>query len=184
MRTTSLDQKEIEFKELLKEQGIRSINQLLVFLSNESLEANPRHICLEYLRHELAKQADSIPVLNNSIQVGNYLADKYSELDHEELHILLVSNNNRIISDELIAMGGITRATVDVRSIFKKAVAKSAVSMFICHNHPSGELTPSDHDINMTQELVRACKIFNINLLDHFIVGNGEYLSMRERDII
>lgn len=122
--------------------------------------------------------------IDNSSTLGQYLANVDSPLDHEEMHVVCFNTIGQIISDDRISKGSLTRATVYPASIFRKVFANNAQSFVVCHNHPSGNLKPSNSDLELTKAIKAGAKIFKVSFLDHFILGEGEYLSMAEKGLI
>lgn len=106
------------------------------------------------------------------------------DLDHEEFWILLLNRHNKIIDRFMASKGGITGTVIDVRSIMKVALDKLATSMILCHNHPSGNLSPSDADQQITQKLKEAGKMVDIQVLDHLIITQKKYLSFADEGMI
>lgn len=105
------------------------------------------------------------------------------ELAHEEFHVLFMNRANKIIQTERISIGGITGTVADSRVIFNFAIRYNAVSIILCHNHPSGNLKPSDQDIDMTKT-VEAGKMLDIKVLDHIIVSEKGYYSFADEGLI
>ncbi|HPT32584.1 MAG TPA: DNA repair protein RadC [Prolixibacteraceae bacterium] len=106
------------------------------------------------------------------------------DLDHEEFWILLLNRHNKIIDRFMASKGGITGTVIDVRSIMKVALDKLATSMILCHNHPSGNLSPSDADQQITQKLKEAGKMVDIQVLDHLIITQKKYYSFADEGMI
>lgn len=106
------------------------------------------------------------------------------DLDHEEFWILLLNRHNKIIDRFMASKGGITGTVIDVRSIMKVAIDKLATSMILCHNHPSGNLSPSDADQQITQKLKEAGKMVDIQVLDHLIITQKKYYSFADEGMI
>lgn len=98
----------------------------------------------------------------------------------EEVKILLVDVSNRCLGLSNIATGGITGCVVDPRLIFALAIKSRATGLILAHNHPSGNLTPSNADLAITQRLVDGGRIFDIKVLDHLILNSRDYLSMAD----
>ena len=107
-----------------------------------------------------------------------------SFLKKEHLRGLYLDARNRVIRDEIIAIGTLTSSLIHPREVFRPAVEVGAVGIILAHNHPSGDPSPSKEDIEATQNLVKASKIMNIDLLDHIIVGLGSYSSLKEKGIV
>jgi DNA repair protein RadC len=100
----------------------------------------------------------------------------------ESVFILLLNNNNMTIGFAKISQGGITGTTIDVRIVCKYAIESLATAVIIAHNHPSGNLTPSTADFNVTEKLKQALKTLDIQLLDHIILTSEEHYSMKENN--
>lgn len=99
----------------------------------------------------------------------------------ECFYIILLNTKNTIISAEEISIGTLSSSLVHPREVFKPAVKKSAKSIILLHNHPSGDVTPSNEDIKLTLRLEQAGKLLGIEVLDHLIIGDGKYLSFKEK---
>ncbi len=106
------------------------------------------------------------------------------DLPHEEFWLLMLNRANVLVKKELISRGGVAGTIVDTRIIFKTAVNNYASSIIICHNHPSGNLNPSDSDVKITRSIVEAGKIMEIPLLDHIIVAENSYYSFGDEGLI
>jgi len=99
------------------------------------------------------------------------------DLTHEEFWLLYLNRSNKILSRHKLSQGGVSGTITDVRLIIKKALELLASSIIICHNHPSGNLDPSEADNRITQKIKEAAACFDINLLDHVIVTDNGYYS-------
>lgn len=123
-------------------------------------------------------------VLTSSVEVGNYLADKLVGHKQEELWALYIDNASNIIAEKKLFQGTLNRSVAHPREIFRWAVIYGCSGIFIAHNHPSGKLMPSSSDFELTEDLCQVAKMMKIDFLDHFIVGQGHYLSMREEKLV
>lgn len=83
-----------------------------------------------------------------------------------------------------VSVGSINTSIVHPREVFTEAIKRNATSIIICHNHPSGDPTPSNEDVNITHRLRECGKLIGIQVLDHIIIGNGSYVSMKEKGIL
>ena len=99
---------------------------------------------------------------------------------HEEFWILLLSRSNQIIGTKKISEGGMTGTVADSKNIFKAALEQNAISIILCHNHPSGNLQPSDADLKLTKRLRQAGEALEISVLDHIIVSQNGYYSFAD----
>lgn len=121
------------------------------------------------------------PDLGTATYIYNYMHPKLQDLDVEEFWILLMNQHYRLIKEERVSRGGITETAVDVRIIMREAVLCNATILAVCHNHPSGSITPSKPDDQLTQSIKRACEVMRIHFLDHVILADGCYFSYREQ---
>lgn len=128
------------------------------------------------------KQSDNIvrPQIKTSQDAYNILSPLLVDIPHEEMWVLLLNRANRIINKIQVSKGGITGTVVDIRLIIKEAVNSLATSIIICHNHPSGNLTPSREDDDITFRIKEATSIMDIKLLDHIILSDNNYYSYQD----
>ena len=115
--------------------------------------------------------------------VAKLVLDELRMLRQEVLILINLDTKNKVISKKEIFKGGLNSSLVHPREIFKEAVKDSAASIIICHNHPSGDPTPSRDDINITTRLKECGKMMGIELLDHLIIGDNRFISLKEKDI-
>ena len=118
--------------------------------------------------------------LSSSGSVFELMQPLIGELDHEEFWILLLNNANKMEFKWRLSVGGITATLVDVRLIYKKALEHGATSIILCHNHPSGNLQPSQSDIMLTKKVIKGGGILDIKVLDHIIVTECAYYSFAD----
>ncbi len=119
----------------------------------------------------------------SSSKIGNYLANKLLGQKQEQFWVLYFDQQQNLLGEKMLFQGTLDRSWVHPREIFRWAVVYGCASIIVAHNHPSGALTPSDNDLELTKGLKKASKIMKITFLDHFIIGGGEYLSLREREL-
>ncbi|OYW19845.1 MAG: hypothetical protein B7Z54_02775 [Sphingobacteriales bacterium 12-47-4] len=136
--------------------------------------------CLELGRRRQASQALSRDAITSSRDVAGYLQHLLKDHTHEVFAVLFLNRANRINHFEIISQGGITGTVADPRIIFKKALQEEAVSIILCHNHPSGNLKPSRADQELTQKIKEASQFLDIKLLDHIIVSSEGYYSFAD----
>ena len=120
------------------------------------------------------------PKLNSATKIYNEMHPQMQDLDVEEFWILLLNQNHRLIKKVRISHGGITETAVDIRIIIREAVLANATILAVCHNHPSGNLTPSHADNELTKDIKRACELMRIHFMDHVILTDGQYYSYHE----
>ncbi len=122
--------------------------------------------------------------ITNSKDSYNYIQAYISDLQHEEFFVLFLNSAGRIIHAQTMSSGGVSGTVVDIRMILKVALEKLASSIILSHNHPSGNLQPSQDDIKLTQKLKQAATQMDINVQDHLIVGENSYYSFADEGIM
>jgi DNA repair protein RadC len=120
------------------------------------------------------------PDLGTATRIYNHMHPILQDLDVEEFWLLLMNQNHRLIKKLRISHGGITEVAVDIRIIMREAVLANATILAVCHNHPSGNLHPSQMDNLLTNNLKNACDMMRIHFLDHVIITDGHYYSYHE----
>ncbi len=138
---------------------------------------------------ELGRRRKSEKILekvqvSSSKQVYEYIKSVLTDLPHEEFWIVILNRANRIIGKQLIGRGGVSQTTADVKVIFKKSIDKLASAIILVHNHPSGNLKPSSSDLNLTKKVVEGANLLDLKVLDHLIIGDGNYLSFADEGLI
>jgi len=101
-------------------------------------------------------------------------------LDHEEMHILLLDSKNQVLENIKRYKGTVNSSVLRIAEIMRPAIVRNCPRIIVCHNHPSGDPTPSPEDIDVTEQLVEAGKLLDIELLDHIVIGNPRYASLKE----
>ena len=120
------------------------------------------------------------PDLGTATRIYNHMHPIMQDLDVEEFWVLLMNQHYRLIKKIRISHGGITETAVDIRIIMKEAVLANATILAVCHNHPSGNLSPSSQDDHLTKDIKRASELMRIHFLDHVIITDGQYYSYHE----
>ena len=123
-------------------------------------------------------------IINCSEKTHQYFKPILADLNIEEFHVLLLNQRNKLIKSVKISQGGISSTSVDVRLIFKAALDFYATKIILVHNHPSGNLTPSLQDNEMTSRIVDLGKMIEINVLDHLIITNNGYFSYADKNLL
>jgi DNA repair protein RadC len=124
------------------------------------------------------------PVLNNWDRLLEYLHTVLARERIEQFRVLFLDNKNRLLADEAQARGTVNHTPVYPREVVKRALELHATALILVHNHPSGDPTPSNDDIDMTQEVKIAAQALSIVLHDHLIVGNGRWVSLRQEGLL
>jgi DNA repair protein RadC len=134
-------------------------------------------------RRKLAEVPD-VPQIKCSKDVFDLLNPLLSDLAHEEFWILFLNRSNKVINRMKLSQGGISGTVTDVRLAMKKAIEYLASGIIVCHNHPSGNLNPSESDTRITQKIKEAGNILDIQLLDHLIVSEKDYYSFADNGLL
>ncbi len=135
---------------------------------------------VELGRRVVRFQAEDPYPIQSPSDAARLLMDDMRSLDREEFRVLLLDAKNRVIGIELVSRGTLTASLIHPREGLKAAIVKSAASIILVHNHPTGVPTPSREDIEITERFVEAGRVVGIDVLDHVIIGDGRYESMRE----
>ena len=106
------------------------------------------------------------------------------DLDHEEFWLLMLNRANRVLGRYKVSQGGLSGTVIDTRIILKKALDNLASSIIVCHNHPSGNMQPSDADVKITGKLRKAAEMLDIKLIDHVIIADKSYFSFADEGVI
>lgn len=126
---------------------------------------------------------DRIKVTTPGI-LADLMMDEMRYLNKEYFKIAILDTKNQILTIENISIGTLNASIVHPRDVFKIAIKRNANSIILIHNHPSGDTTPSSEDINITRRLVDAGDLIGIKVLDHIIIGDNKYLSLKEKNLI
>jgi DNA repair protein RadC len=130
------------------------------------------------------KEENNITKIASSKDAFKLLSPLLSDLNVESFYVIYLNRGNRIISVKQISKGGISGTVVDIKLIIKAAILQDAQAIILAHNHPSGNLTPSSQDKNITKKISDAAKYFEITILDHIIVAKDDYLSFADEMLL
>jgi DNA repair protein RadC len=161
-----------------------SVNDLMKFKGIGEAKAISIIAALEIGRRRKSEAVIVKTSIASSTHLYEYIKPVLEDLPHEEFWIVLLSRANKIIDKQLIGRGGISETTADIKLIFKKSIESLASGIILAHNHPSGNLKPSQSDINLTNKIIEASKLMDIKVLDHLIIGDGNYYSFADEGII
>ncbi len=124
------------------------------------------------------------PLISSWDQLSSYLRAAMGREKVEQFRVLFLDTRNRLILDEVLQRGTVNHTPVYPREVVRRALDVGATALILAHNHPSGDVTPSRADIEMTEKIVTAAKALEIVVHDHVIVGAGETFSFRERGLM
>ena len=123
------------------------------------------------------------PRITSPADAANLLMSEMSAYESEHLVVIMLDTRNQVIKVETIYQGSANTALIRVAEIFRPAIRQQAVAIIIAHNHPSGDPSPSPDDVRTTRSVVEAGKLLNIDVLDHLVIGDQRFVSMKERGL-
>ncbi len=126
---------------------------------------------------------DERPSINSPADAAELVQFDMSALEQEELRVILLDTRNRLLKIEAVYRGSVNTSQVRVGEIFKAAIRNNAPSLIVVHNHPSGDPTPSPDDVAITRAILSAGKLLDVDVLDHLVIGQGRYVSLKERGL-
>lgn len=132
----------------------------------------------------MSEFSDGKPVFSSSYSLYSYFAPRFKNLKKEFFICVLLDAKNRLIRECKVSEGTLTNSLIHPREAFKEAIKESAASVIFVHNHPSGDPSPSKDDIVITERLKNAGDIIGISVLDHVIIGDGKYVSLKEKGVL
>ncbi len=128
-------------------------------------------------------QFDERSQIRSPADVANLLMLEMGLLDHEQLRIVLLDTKNKVVDVTTLYQGSLNTAVVRIGEVFKEALRRNVAAIVVVHNHPSGDPTPSPEDVRVTQKIVQAGELLNIDVLDHLVIGKNRYVSLKERGL-
>lgn len=155
--------------------GIKGIGEAKAIAIAAALELGRRRQAANFLEK---------PQVKSSADIAGYLQTLLADYRHEVFAVVFLNRANKIKHFEIVSEGGITGTVADPRIILKKALQEDAVSIVLCHNHPSGNLRPSRADEELTHKIKEAARFLDIKVLDHIIVSNEGFYSFADEGIL
>jgi len=171
-------------KQNLRELGRFSLADLMKIKGIGQAKAITILAALELGRRKQAAKDLEKPVVMGASSVAAYLQTILADYDHEVFVVLFLNRANKINHFEVISSGGMSGTVADPRMIMRRALEEKAVSLILCHNHPSGNLKPSMADRELTLKIREAARFFDINVLDHIIVSQDGFFSFADEGIM
>ena len=156
--------------------GKKTIHELCTYNGIGEAKAISVLAACELGKRRQMESPEERPDLGTATRIYNHM----HPFDVEEFWVLLMNQHYRLIKKVRISHGGITETSVDIRIVMREAVLANATILAICHNHPSGNLSPSSADSELTRSVKRACEVMRIKFLDHVIITDGAYYSYHE----
>jgi len=171
-------------KDNLNELGKLSIKELMKVKGIGEAKAITIAAALELGRRRHGSESLERTVVNTSHDIAHYLQSVLKDYRREVFAVIFLNRANKIKHFEIVSEGGITGTIADPRVILKKALDEDAVSVILCHNHPSGSLKPSRADEALTFKIKEAASYFDIRVMDHIIVSESGYYSFADEGIL
>ena len=174
---------------IIKEYGSKAITQeknvgrLMETLGIPPVKACQIVACFELGRRFFKEEPGRLPTIRSPEDAYKYLEDM-KKLKKEQFRGLYLNTRNKIIHDEIISIGTLTANLVHPREVFQPAIEYLAVGLIIAHNHPSGDPSPSQDDLKVTRQMVEVGKTMAIEVIDHIIIGNDRYISLRNKGLM
>lgn len=163
--------------------GKLDISQLINFRGIGEAKAITIIAALELGRRRRAEDTVELKKITSSKIAFEIMRPIIGELPHEEFWVLFLNNSNKVISKTQLSKGGISGTIVDTRLVFRLALENRATGLILCHNHPSGNLIPSDADKDITRRIKTAGAILDVKILDHLIITETNYYSFVDEGI-
>lgn len=171
-------------KNNLNELGKLSVHELMAISGIGEAKAITIAAALELGRRRHSGSPLQKTLVTGSIDIASFFQSRLKDRNNEIFGVAFLNQANKINHFELISEGGITGTVADPRVILKKALHHNAVSIVLCHNHPSGSLKPSRQDEDLTQKIKEAARFLDIKVLDHIIVSDSGYFSFADEGIL
>ncbi len=168
----------------LVELGKLDVNDLCKFKGIGEAKAISIIAALELGRRRNEHSTPERESIASSKQAFNLLHPILADLPHEEFWLVFLNRANKVIKKQLVSKGGVAGTVVDAKMIFKPAVENLASSVILCHNHPSGNRTPSQEDIALTKKIKEAGRVLDISVHDHIIIANDTYYSFADEGFL
>lgn len=164
--------------------GKLSVKDLMKFKGIGEAKAISIAAALEIGRRKASQEIPERVCISSSKDSYTIFSQYLSDLRTEEFWVIFLNQKNQVIYKAQLSKGGIAGTMVDARVLFKMALEHFATSIIVAHNHPSGNLRPSEADIQITHQIKKAGELLNIKLLDHLIIGENAYLSFGDEGLL
>ncbi len=123
------------------------------------------------------------PVINIPADAAALVAYEMAALEQEHLRVILLDTRNHVLEVVEVYKGSVNSSQVHVGELFKAAIRRGATAMIVVHNHPSGDPTPSPDDVAVTRAIIQAGKLLDVEVLDHMVIGQSRWVSLKERGL-
>jgi DNA repair protein RadC len=168
----------------LQQLGTMTIAQLKKYKGMGDAKAITILAAMEIANRRAATKVEDRPRITCSLDSYNILSAQVADLAHEQFWVLLLNRSNQVMAKRMISAGGVAGTVVDAKMVFQPAIELLASGIILCHNHPSGNLQPSQADIDITRKIKRSATDLDIVLLDHIIISASGYYSFADEGAI
>jgi DNA repair protein RadC len=138
---------------------------------------------IELGRRLTLESPDERPTITSPADAAALVAYEMSALEQEHLRVILLDTRNRVLDIVEVYKGSVNSSQVHVGELFKPAIRRNASALIVVHNHPSGDPTPSPDDVAVTRAIVQAGKLLDVDVLDHMVIGQAKWVSLKEREL-
>lgn len=159
------------FKELVDQRGLGEA------------KASQIKAAIELGRRLTLESPEERAAINSPADAAALVQYEMSALEQEHLRVILLDRRNRVLETVEVYKGSVNSSQIRVGEVFKEAIRRNASAMIVTHNHPSGDPTPSPDDVAVTRAIVQAGKLLDVEVLDHLVIGQGRWVSLKERGL-
>jgi len=159
------------FKELIDQHGLGEA------------KASQIKAAIELGRRLTLESPEERPAINSPADAAALVQYEMSALEQEHLRVILLDRRNRVMETAEVYKGSVNSSQIRIGEVFKEAIRKNASAVIVIHNHPSGDPTPSPDDVAVTRAIVQAGKLLDVEVLDHLVIGQGKWVSLKERGL-
>ncbi|RPJ23873.1 MAG: JAB domain-containing protein [Chloroflexi bacterium] len=159
------------FKELMDQHGLGEA------------KASQIKAAIELGRRLTLESPEERPAINSPADAAALVQYEMSALEQEHLRVILLDRRNRVMETVEVYKGSVNSSQIRIGEVFKEAIRKNASAVVVIHNHPSGDPTPSPDDVAVTRAIVQAGKLLDVEVLDHLVIGQGRWVSLKERGL-
>jgi DNA repair protein RadC len=138
---------------------------------------------IELGRRLTLESPEERPAINSPADAAALVQYEMSALEQEHLRVMLLDRRNRVLETVEVYKGSVSSSQIRIGEVFKEAIRKNASAVIVIHNHPSGDPTPSPDDVAVTRAIVQAGKLLDVDVLDHLVIGQGRWISLKERGL-
>ena len=160
-----------------------SVKELMDQHAMGEAKATQIKAAIELGRRLMLESPEERAAINSPADAASLVQYEMSALEQEHLRVILLDRRNRVLEIVEVYKGSVNSSQVRVGELFKEAVRANASAIIVVHNHPSGDPTPSPDDVAVTRAIVQAGKLLDVDVLDHMVIGQGKWVSLKERGL-